>query len=125
MPPSGLSRFLVAACVCAQILVSTAPTLAKSGGLQLTAMQTLSPADFTQIEQDYFQKLDGSAAKNFIATRSYVRICQKVVDHKLPALQLPDKPLGFSSNYLLPGEEVVINKAIEASLVALMKKELR
>jgi hypothetical protein len=40
-------------------------------------------------------------------------------------LQLPNKPIGFRSSYLLPGEDAVIDEAIAASLTALMQQKLR
>ena len=125
MPVNVVARFLIAASICIQLLASAAPAFAQSGGSQLTAAQTVKPADFSPTELDYYQKLDAAAAKSFIATRSFVRLCQQVLDHKLPALQLPNKPIGFRSSYLLPGEDAVIDEAIAASLTALMQQKLR
>jgi hypothetical protein len=90
------------------------------GIVEMSAAQILTPAQLTQAEQDYYGKLtDPVLAGNFIKTRSYARLCQQVVDHKMPAEQLPDKPLGFTNAYLLPGEEAVVNSAATASLTAL------
>ncbi|MGB9116115.1 hypothetical protein [Bradyrhizobium sp.] len=118
MPMIVLTRFLIAASICIPLLASAVPALAQSGGSQLTAAQTVKPADFSPTERDYYQKLDAAAANSFIATRSYVRLCQQVLDHKLPALQLPDKPAGFTVKYLLPEDPNVINRALAAYVVA-------
>jgi hypothetical protein len=74
MPVNVLARFIVALCVC--LPFPAQPAFAQSGGSQLTPAQTVKPADFTATEHDYYQKLDAAAAKSFIATRSYVRLCQ-------------------------------------------------
>jgi hypothetical protein len=84
----------------------------------------VNPANLTEKESAYYQKLtDPVVAKNFLVTRSYVRLCQQVIDHKLPAIQLPDKPLGFSVRYLLPGEATLINTALSESIIAGVKAD--
>ncbi len=89
----------------------------------MASSQILKPADLTAKEASYYKTLaDPEVAKNFIITRSYVRLCQQVVDKKLPADQLPDKPLGFSVRYLLAGEVTMINRAISDSIIAEMCK---
>ena len=91
---------------------------------ELSTSQILKPAEMTEQETAYYQKLtDPQIKKNFIETRSYVRLCQQVVDHRLPAVQLPDKPLGFSVRYLLPGEANLINKAIAENIIAGTKED--
>ncbi len=106
-------------------LVMQAPTKGAAQALAAAAIapsQILKPSDLTQKELDYYNKLsDPDVAKNFIMTRSFVRLCQKVMDKKMPAEQLPDKPLGFSVRYLLAGEATMINQAISASIVAMCK----
>lgn len=93
---------------------------------ELTATQILKPTQLTAEEQDYYKTLTAPAkARAFILTRSYMRLAQKVADHKMPAMQLPNHPIGFSAEYLLPGEDAVDNKAIGALLAALMKRKLR
>jgi hypothetical protein len=90
----------------------------------LSSSQIVKPADLTQKEGDYYRTLsDPEVAKNFLLTRSYVRLCQQVIDHKLPATELPDKPLGFSVRYLLPGEATLINAAISESIIAGVKAD--
>jgi hypothetical protein len=91
---------------------------------ELTSAQIVKPADLTEKESAYYQKLtDPQVAKNFLETRSYVRLCQQVIDHKMPAIQLPDKPLGFSVRYLLPGEANLINKAIAQNIIEGIKAD--
>ena len=77
----------------------------------------LTPADFTPIETNYYQTLDPAARQNFIVTRSFVRISQQVTDGVLPPSQLPDRPTGFSTTYLLPGDPFDINNALSDYLV--------
>jgi hypothetical protein len=90
----------------------------------LSPAQIVNPANLTEKESAYYQKLtDPVVAKNFLVTRSYVRLCQQVIDHKLPAIQLPDKPLGFSVSYLLPGEVTLINTALSESIIAGVKAD--
>jgi hypothetical protein len=90
----------------------------------LSPAQIVNPANLTEKESAYYQKLsDPEVAKNFIVTRSYVRLCQQVIDHELPAIQLPDKPLGFSARYLLPGEATLINTALSESIIAGVKAD--
>jgi hypothetical protein len=90
--------------------------------LELEPSQLITPANMTPVELDYYNKAtDPSVKKNFIATRSYVRLAQKVVDKTMPAEQLPNKPAGFSVQYLLPDEPTVINQAIGLSVAKLLE----
>ena len=90
------------------------------GVVEMTAAQLLTPSQLTTAELDYYNKLtDPHLANNFIKTRSYVRLCKQVIDHKMPADELPDEPLGFSSIYLRPGEKAVVNDAVRASVTAI------
>jgi hypothetical protein len=79
----------------------------------------------TPTEQSYYRTLDPASAKSFILTRSYVRLCQRIVDHKLPALQLPDPPVGFSPEYFLPEDQAVVDQAIKDQLTALMQQKMQ
>ena len=89
----------------------------------LAPSQLISTSNLTAKESKYYTTIkDPVVAKNFIITRSYVRLCQAVVDGESPAESLPDKPLGFSVRYLLVGEATMINKAIAASIIAECKK---
>ena len=92
-------------------------------GQTLTDRQMIKPAELTQKKADYYQKLtDPEIARNFLITRSFVRLCQQVIDRKLPPRELPDKPLGFSARYLLAGEATMINSAISESLAAELRE---
>jgi len=73
---------------------------------------------------DYYNKAtDPEVKKNFIITRSYVRIAQKVVDKKIPPEAFPvTKPAGFSVQYLLPDDSHVINEALGLALGKSLQK---
>lgn len=86
--------------------------------LEMSTAQILKPADFTPTELAFYKTLTDGAAARFLETRSYARLCKLVVDNKLPASQLPDKPLSFVNSYLLPGEQAVVEQAIAASAAA-------
>ena len=111
--------FILAICLGLQSLNSSAVAQ------QLSPSQIVKPTDLTPKELNYYQQHAGEAevAKNFLITRSYVRLCQQVIDKKLPATKLPDKPLGFSVRYLLPGEANMINEAIAQSVAAMMLQQ--
>jgi hypothetical protein len=114
--PSLKYLYLLIACLALQIPAMGA---AENAGA-LSPAQLLKPDDLTPKELDFYKKLtDPEIAKNFIITRSYVRLCQKVNDKKMPAE--PDKPLGFSAHYLLSGEATMINHALSDSIVAMCK----
>lgn len=105
--PLGMTTLLLASSLPSQTLLPS---------------QLVSPTALTPREAAYYAKLtDPDTARNFIITRSYVRLCQAVVDKTLPAGQLPDKPVGFSVRYLLPGEVQMINSAIASNIVAQIK----
>jgi len=118
MRANVLARSLAAAALCLPLLALVQSAPAQSAGRQMTAAQMITPADFTPTERDYYKTLDAAAAKNFIATRSYVRLCRLVLEHKLPALQLPEKPAGFTVKYLLPDDPSIINRALGHQLAA-------
>ncbi|HEX4048820.1 MAG TPA: hypothetical protein VH309_13335 [Elusimicrobiota bacterium] len=85
----------------------------------------LSPA-LTAQESKYYQGIqsDPTASQNFLITRDYARKAKFVTDHPKDinaAANLPDKPLGFSARYLLPGEATMINDALSLSIIAGMK----
>jgi hypothetical protein len=92
----------------------------------MSADQILTRDQMTGQERDYYDTLkDPVAARGFIMTRSYVRVCQRVVDHTLPALQLPPKPPGFTAAYLLPDDADIINKAIGEYLQSALTRDLQ
>jgi hypothetical protein len=102
------------AVIAAVFILSCLPATAQ----ELAAAQLVQPADFTKQEQDYYARLTGDDAKNFIITRSYVRLCEQVVERKLPAAQLPDRPAGFTVRYLLPEDPTVTNRALAYQIQA-------
>jgi hypothetical protein len=112
-----------AKCLCVAAGVAFLASIVPASAQSLTPDQIVKTSNLTQQEIDYYQKLsDPVMAKNFLLTRSYVRLCQQVIDHRLPAVQLPDKPLGFSVRFLLPGEATLINTAISDSIIAAVKE---
>jgi hypothetical protein len=83
----------------------------------MRAAQLLTPANLTAEELAYYKQLsDPDDVRRFIVTRSYERLCQQVIDRKLPPSQLPDKPADFTVKYLLPAEPNVINRALALSI---------
>jgi hypothetical protein len=102
-------------------------TIAAAGiayGNELAPSQLVTPADLTAVELDFYNKAtDPAVKKNFLVTRSYLRIAQKVVDKKLPASAFPViKPTGFSVQYLLPDDPHVINEAMGLALSKSLQK---
>jgi hypothetical protein len=110
MPVNVLARLLFAASLCLPLLA--APAFAQSSAPKMTTAQLVKPAGLTPTERSYYKKLNAAAAKSFIATRSYVRLCRQVLERKLLALQLPQKPVGFNVKYLLPEDPNIINRAL-------------
>jgi len=102
-----------------------AATIAASrAGGELARSQLVTPADLTAIELDYYNKTtDPEVKKNFIITRSYVRIAQKLVAKKIAPEDFPvAKPTGFSVQYLLPDDAHVINEALGLALAKSWQK---
>jgi hypothetical protein len=95
-----------------------------AGGGELARSQLVAPADLTAIELDYYKKAtDPEVKRNFIITRSYVRIAQKVVAKKISPEEFPvAKPAGFSVQYLLPDDAHVINEALGLALAKSLQK---
>lgn len=90
--------------------------------LEMTEAQRLRPGDLDAEESAEFKTLSGEDAADFLDTRSYVRVCRQYLDHKLANAGLPDKPLGFSPDYLLSGESAMVNDAITQSAGDSLKK---
>jgi hypothetical protein len=104
-------------------LVAITATVYDARADELAPSQLIKPSDMTPIELDFYNKAtDPEVKKNFVITRSYVRIAQKVVDKKIPAEAFPAKPKGFSVQYLLPDDPTVINQAMGLSLAKLLEK---
>jgi hypothetical protein len=118
MPKATVNTSLLAA-ILSVALWGTAPSsFAEPVQLQMRQDQMIKPADFTSVEANFYKTLDLAAQQNFIATRSFVRVSQQVVDGILPPSQLPDRPAGFSVKYLLRGESFDINNALAGYLTA-------
>jgi hypothetical protein len=103
-------------------LIAAAAGVARAG--DLAPSQLVTPADLTPVERDYYNKAtDPQVKKNFIITRSYVRLAQKVVDKALPPEAYPTaKPNGFSVQYLLPDDAHVLNEALGLALAKSWQK---
>jgi hypothetical protein len=86
--------------------------------VDMTAAQMIKPGDMTPDELAYYKTIGPVEAKRFVATRSYVRICQQVVDHKIPALMLPKRPPGFTMIYVLQPEKKILDDALKDYLIA-------
>ncbi len=86
-----------------------------------TPVGPLSPSQLTDTERSSFQKLsDQTAQKAFLITRAYLRICEKVVAHQMPALELPVQPDEYQGKYVSPGEQ----KQVDAAQMAYIKSLL-
>jgi hypothetical protein len=118
MNAKNLARLFLVVCLLLPLPALPQSSAPQSGGTPLAPAQLIKPADLTQQELSFYQTLDSAAASDFLVTRSYVRLCQQVVDRKLPAAQLPHKPAGFSAKYLLPTDPNVINRALADSIMA-------
>ncbi len=118
MPGTALLRLVVIVGASLVILGPARPAQAQAAQTQMTAAQMVSPTDLSAEEAAFYKTLDADAARDFIATRSYVRLCQKVEDGGLPAIQLPERPAGFNVTYLLPRDPTVVNRALADYLVA-------
>jgi hypothetical protein len=104
------------ACLALQV-----PTMAQTkSAFELAPSQILKPADLTPDELAYYNgATDPVIKKNFIITRSYVRLAEKIVAKEIPAWQFPGrKPDGFSAKFLLPKDPSVINEALGICLQA-------
>ena len=126
MRPKLIARILFVAGFWLPLAQMTHSAFAQSDSLHLTPAQTISPADMTKTELDYYRTLDSEAGKSFIVTRSYVRLTKQVVDHKLPPLNFPPrKPEGFTAKYLLPDDPTVLNEALGEYLKAKLTADPR
>lgn len=97
-------------------------TLAILAGLSAPAL-ALAPKDLTPDEQKMYQTVQANptASANFLATRDYMRKAKSVVANPDSAAALPAKPKGFSSKYLLPGDEETVEQAVTLSVAAMAK----
>jgi hypothetical protein len=110
------------------VVIASLGLLAATAGVahagDLAPSQLVTPADLTPVERDYYNKTaDPQVKKNFIITRSYVRLAQKVVNKTLPPEAYPTaKPNGFSVQYLLPDDAHVLNEALGLALAKSWQK---
>jgi len=82
-----------------------------------------APAAVNSLALYYKKATDPEVKRNFIITRSYVRIAQKVVAKKISPEEFPvAKPAGFSVQYLLPDDAHVINEALGLALAKSLQK---
>ena len=125
MKRGQFARLIASAALCAPLALTAPSAVAQSNSSRLAPAQTISPSEMTKVELDFYQTLSGQEAEDFIVTRSYVRLAQQEIDHKLPPLKFPArKPDGFSVKYLLPDDPSVINRALGDYLAARMKLDL-
>jgi hypothetical protein len=117
--PKPRRRAEILACLAA-ISAGLALASGASAATILRPGQTLKLAELTPEERAYYDNLVGGPRiqKAFLATRTYVRLCQEAVSGELPAIQLPDRPDGYDSKYLLPDEPVMLNRALVVQLIA-------
>ncbi len=104
-------------------LALQAPAMAETKhAREMSPSQILRPADLTPDEMAYYNGVtDPAIKKNFIMTRSYVRLAEKLIAKKIPAWEFPRmKPKGFSAQYLLPNDPAVINKALGIALTEML-----
>ena len=124
MRPELFTRILFIGSICMLLGQMPHPVFAQTPS-HLTPAQTISPADMTKTELDYYRTLDSAAGQSFTVTRSYVRLAKQVLDHKLPPLSFPPgKPDGFTVAYLLPDEPSIINEALGEYLKAKLTADL-
>ncbi len=99
-------------------LTLQAPAMAETKyGREISPSQILRPADLTPDELAYYNRAtDPAIKKNFIVTRSYVRLAEKLIAKKIPAWEFPVTPKGFSVKYLLPNDQAIINKAVSIAV---------
>ena len=111
---------VIGALIC--VGVSIAPRAVSAQ--ELSAGEVVSLAQLTPEEKDYYDHAaNQTVRKNFIITRSYLRLAQKLVDKQIPPDAFPmRKPKGFSVEYLLPDDPEIINEAIGIALSHAMAK---
>jgi hypothetical protein len=92
----------------------------------MTPAQLLSASDLNSAEQSKFQTLTSeSDRKNFLQTRSYIRLCRAVVSHSMQPETLPLTPLGYDRAYLVDDDADVAKQALALSLQTSMSATLK
>ena len=98
------------------LFVAAALFLGSASGWALTPAQ-LTPSERTTYEGVKNQPEEAAA---FLATRAYVKLCQKVVSKATPAIKLTDIPDNFSDKYVSPAESDAIDKATNLRFAAMV-----
>lgn len=80
--------------------------------------KALAPAQLTPDETAVYQGLDGDAASSYLATRGFLRLCQKVASKSMRSLDLPRKPAGYDAQYLSDEEAAIVKKAVNMYVAA-------
>jgi hypothetical protein len=117
----GSNATIAIACFC---LITATVAIGVARAEELAPSLLVKPADLTPVERDYYDKAtDPQVKKNFIITRSYVRLAQKVVAKTMAPEAYPAaKPNGFSVQYLLPDDPHVLNEALGLALAKTWQK---
>ncbi len=88
-----------------------------------TPVRPLAASQLTDTERSSFQSLsDKAAQKAFLITRAYLRICEKVLKHQMPTLDLPVQPDEYDGQYVSPAEQKQVDAAQMAYITALLAR---
>jgi len=98
------------------LLMAAAMLLGAASGWALTPSQ-LTPAEKATYETVKNQPDEAAA---FLATRAYVKLCQKVVGKSMPAIKLTDIPDNYSDKYVSPAEAEAVDKATSLRFAAMV-----
>lgn len=85
------------------------------------ASAALTEAQLTAAEKTTFASIrsDAEAVKQFLATREYLRLSQRVVAGKLAAKDLPVMPDEFTERFVSEQENAVVTRAVSMNIAAL------
>jgi hypothetical protein len=92
-----------------KLLFAAAAILALSA-----SARALTPAQLTPDEQTVYDGLknDPDAAKNYLATRGFLKLCEQVAARKLAAIKLPRQPANYDTQYVTDEEQAVVDQAV-------------
>lgn len=103
-------------------------TLFVAAAMMLSAASgwALTPSQLTPSEKATYASLKNQPdeAAAFLATRDYVRLCQKVVNKSMPAIRLTDIPDNYSDKYVSPAEASAVDKATSLRFAAMVTSPL-